>query len=120
MRAHADVIRTLVDDFNQRSPIDIDRVFAPEFSLDQAGTGASRSGLAGARAMTDALYALGHDVRLEILTLVEEGDYVAVRWQLTSNDPAQFRAASMSFYQFVDGLIVRDWGLLVQGGTWER
>lgn len=85
MSTQTNVIHELVRSFNERAQIDVARYFAPEFELDQAGAGPSRSGLAGARDMINALYGLGADVRIEILDMVEEGERVAVRWRITSD-----------------------------------
>ena len=52
----------------------MERYFTPDFELDDPSWGARRSGLEGARAMCDALRAVGENVQLEILHIIEQGD----------------------------------------------
>lgn len=117
MSAHCDLLRELVARFNQRQPIEVSRYFAENFRLDQPG-GADRVGLAGAQEIIDALYALGDCVRLEILTLVEQGQYVAVRWQVEGMRGG-VASAMMAMYRFEGGRIADDWGLAV-GAPWRN
>jgi len=111
MSAHTEILRELVARFNQRQPIEVERYFAPTFRLAQPN-GAHREGLAGARAMVDALCALGEHVRLEILAMVEQDDLVAVRWQVTGMSGGA-ASAMMAMYRFEAGRIVDDWGIAV-------
>lgn len=79
MSTHTDVLRELIARFNERKPIEIERYFTPDFEFDDPRSGARRSGHDGARAMANALAELGESVRLEILRMVEQDDFVAVR-----------------------------------------
>jgi predicted SnoaL-like aldol condensation-catalyzing enzyme len=110
MSIQTEALRELVSLFNRRQPIEIERFFAPDFRLDQPG-GVHRVGLAGAREMAAALHAMGESARLEILEMIEQGDLVAVRWQV-SGLPGP-NVAMMAMYRFVDGRITDDWGIAV-------
>lgn len=120
MSAQTDLLRMLTRMFNERAEIDVERYFTPDFELDQAGAGASRSGLAGARDMVNALYALDPGIQLEILATIEEGDCVAVRWQVTSTESPDFRGAMLAMYRFVAGRIAEDWGVGARPAAWRR
>jgi len=115
LSTHSQLLRELVARFNERQSIEVERYFAPNFQLRQPG-GRDRAGLAGARDMIDALVALGEQVHLRILAMVEQDDHVAVRWQVEGLQ-AGAAAAMMGIYRFEAGLIVEDWGLAV-GAPW--
>jgi predicted SnoaL-like aldol condensation-catalyzing enzyme len=104
-------MRELVELFNQRRPIEVERYFAPTFRLRQPN-GPNREGLAGARDMIDGLFALGEQAQLTILAIVEEGDHIAVRWQVDGMTGCA-TAAMMAMYRFEAGRIVDDWGIAV-------
>lgn len=117
MSDQTDVLHELIRCFNAREPIDIARYFTPDFELDDPGSGARRSGHAGARDMAEAVAKLGHEVKLEILHMIEQGDYVAVRYAVTSRG-AEPRAM-MGLYRFVDARIAEDWGISTHS-PWRR
>ena len=51
-------------------------------------------------------------INLEILDMIEEGDRVAVRWQLTTSyDGRPFEQSIMAIYRFENGRIAEDWGI---------
>jgi hypothetical protein len=47
--------------------------------------------------------------------MIEEGDRVAVRWQLTAtyDDGKPYERSIMSIYRFENGRIAEDWGLSI-------
>ena len=50
--------------------------------------------------------------------MIEEGDRVAVRWQLTATyDGKPFEESIMAIYRFEDGRITEDWGIPIRA-TW--
>lgn len=112
---HGELLRELVARFNAHQSIEVERYFAPNFQLWQPG-GPDRAGLAGAKDMIDALHALGDQVHLTILAMVEQDDHVAVRWQFEGLRDGT-AAAGMAIYRFEAGRIVEDWGL-VAGTPW--
>ena len=52
-------------------------------------------------------------INVEILDMIEEGDRVAVRWQLTAtyDDGKPYERSIMAIYRFEDGRIAEDWGI---------
>lgn len=119
MSRQTEVMRELIDGFNRGQPLDVERYFTPDFELDDPSAGVRRSGHAGARAMADALAAIGKNMKLEILHMIEQDDYVAVRYLATWEGANPGASAMIAFYRFVDGRIAEDWGV----GTrvpWQR
>ena len=51
--------------------------------------------------------------KVEILDMIEEGDRVAVRWQLTAtyDDGKPYDRSIMAIYRFENGRIAEDWGI---------
>lgn len=119
MSVQTDVLHTLVATFNEGAPIEVERFFTPDFQLDDPGAGAWRTGHDGARDMANALAAWGPNTRLEILHMIEQDDYVAVRYRATSDGPGNTAAAMIAFYRFVDGRIAEDWGVSTRA-PWRR
>lgn len=111
MSQQTELMRELIARFNRGESIEVERYFTPDFELDDPGAGVSRSGHAGARAMCDALAAIGENVQLQILHMIEEADHVAVRYLATWQGPNAGSAAMIGMYRFVDGRIARDWGV---------
>jgi SnoaL-like polyketide cyclase len=55
-------------------------------------------------------------IKLEILDMIEEGDRVAVRWQLTATyEGKPFEQSIMAIYRFDEGRIAEDWGISIRG-----
>jgi ketosteroid isomerase-like protein len=52
-------------------------------------------------------------IKVEILDMVEEGDRVAMRWQLTATgyDGKPYERSTMAIYRFEDERIAEDWGI---------
>jgi len=54
-------------------------------------------------------------IKLEILDMIEEGDRVAVRWQLTATYQAKpFEQSIMAIYRLENGRIAEDWGISIR------
>jgi ketosteroid isomerase-like protein len=54
-------------------------------------------------------------IKLEILDMIEEGDRVAVRRQLTATYAGRpFEQSIMAIYLFENGRIAEDWGISVR------
>jgi len=54
-------------------------------------------------------------INLEILDMIEEGDRVAVRWQLTASyDGRSFEQSILAIYRFENGRIAEDWGISIR------
>lgn len=120
MSIQTDVLRELLARFNAGEPIEVERYFTPDFELDDPGSGARRSGHDGARAMGQAVSALGPPVKLEIMHMIEQGDLVAVRYAVVGEGPTPPGIGAMiGFYRFVDGKIAEDWGISTRS-PWRR
>jgi SnoaL-like domain len=107
----ADVIHQLVVLFNAGKAIETARFFTEDFRLEDPGAGVIRTGLDGAQRMMEAVRALAHDGRLEVLEIFESGNRVAVRWAY-KGPGANF--AMMAIYEFDGTRIRRDWGILAR------
>ena len=119
MSRQTEVMRELIAKFNRGETIDVERYFTPDFELDDPSVGVRRSGHAGARAMGEALAAIGENVQLKILHMIAQDYCVAVRYLMTWEGDNAGSGASIAFYRFVDGRIAEDWGV----GTrvpWQR
>ena len=63
----------------------------------------------------DRHYSLTPPIKLEILDLIEEGNRVAVRWQLTATYNGEpFEQSILAIYRFEDGRIAEDWGIAIR------
>ena len=119
MPAQTDVIRELASLINARKEIPIARFFTEDFRLNDPGAGIWLEGHDGAQDMVEMVLDFGSGAKLEILDMVEQGNRVAVRWQLATEGAPNARSASMlAIYRFVDGRIAQDWGISV-GVPWE-
>jgi predicted SnoaL-like aldol condensation-catalyzing enzyme len=73
-------------------------------------------GHAGASQLLETFRTLTPPVNYSILDMIEEGDRVAVRWQLSAiyhDEPLQL--AMLAIYRFEDGRIAEDWGIPIRG-----
>lgn len=119
MSQQTDLIHELVAHFNRGERIAVERYFTPAFELDDPGSGARRSGHAGASAMCEALAAFGEGVQIEVLHLLEQDDHVAVRLRVTWAGANQGSAAMIGIYRFEGGRIAEDWGVSTRA-PWRR
>jgi ketosteroid isomerase-like protein len=97
---------------------DVDRIadwFTEDFRLHEPGASPTPAGHEGARQMRASFRRLSPPINLEILDMIEEGDRVAVRWQLTGTyDGKPFEQSIMAIYRFENGRIAEDWGVSVR------
>jgi len=119
MARNADVLRELIALFNRGESVDVARYFTPDFELDDPAFGVGRSGHEGALAMWHAMAAVGENVQLEILHVVEDDDYLAVRYHAHWQGQQPGVAAMIAMYRFVDGRIAEDWGVSTRA-AWRR
>lgn len=119
MSQNTELMHELIARFNRGETIEVERYFTPDFELDDPAWGARRSGLEGARAMCEALRAIGENVQLEVLHMIEQGDLVAIRYLGTWQGPQAGSASMIAFYRFVDGKIAEDWGVSTRS-PWQR
>ena len=86
--------------------------FTEDFRLHEPGAPALPAGHEGARQMRARFRALSPPIKLEILDMIEEGDRVAVRWQLTATYQGRpFEQSIIAIYRFEKDRIAEDWGI---------
>jgi predicted SnoaL-like aldol condensation-catalyzing enzyme len=119
MSRQTDLLREIIERFNRGETLEVERYFTPDFELDDPAFGVRRSGIEGARAMCEAMAAVGENVQLKILHMIEQDDHVAVRFLGTWQGVQPGSAAMIAFYRFVDGRIAEDWGISTRA-PWQR
>jgi ketosteroid isomerase-like protein len=111
MSRQKDLLREIAAAVNSGAPNRISDWFTGDFRLHEPSAPALPAGHAGASQMLARFRALAPPINLEILDMVEEGDRVAVRWQLTAMyDGKPFERSLMAIYRFEEGRITEDWG----------
>ena len=91
--------------------------FTEDFQLHEPGKPALPVGHEGARQMREMgrqmRAGLQTSINVEALDMIEEGDRVAVRWQLTATyqDGRPYERSIMAIYRFENGRIAEDWGI---------
>ena len=123
MSRQKDLLREIVAATRSGAPDRISDWFTEDFRLHEPGEPALPVGHEGARQMREKGREKGRQIRaglktplkLEILDMIEEGDRVAVRWQVTAtyNDGKPYGQSIMSIYRFENGRIAEDWGMAV-------
>ena len=94
--------------------------FTEDFRLHEPGRTALPVGHAGATEMLTRSRLLRPPVRFEALDMVEEGDRVAVRWELSATwEGKLFEEAILAIYRFDGGRIAEDWGVSFRA-LWPR
>jgi ketosteroid isomerase-like protein len=115
MSQQKDMLREMAAAHNTGSPDRIDEWFTEDFRLHEPGALPSIVGHEGARQMRARFRVLTPPIKLEILDMVEEGDRVAVRWQLTANYLGEhFEQSILAIYRFEQGRIAEDRGIAVK------
>lgn len=115
MSQQKDLLREIAAAINAGSAYHISDWFTEDFRLHQPPAPALPAGHAGATQMLERSRTLLPPVSFEILDMVEEGDRVAVRWQLTATyDGNPFVESIMAIYRFEEGRIAEDWGIPIR------
>ena len=100
---------------NSGAPDRIGDWFTEDFRLHEPGTPLLPVGHEGASQMRARFRTLTPPINLEILDMIEEGDRVAVRWQLTATyEGRPFEQSIIAIYRFENGRIAEDWGISVR------
>jgi ketosteroid isomerase-like protein len=93
--------------------------FTEDFRLHEPGKPALPVGHEGARQMREGdrqmRTGLKPPINVEALDMIEEGNRVAVRWQLTAtyDDGQPYERSIMAIYRFENGRIAEDWGISI-------
>jgi ketosteroid isomerase-like protein len=114
MSQQQDLLREIAAASNSGAPDRISDWFTEDFRLHAPGA-PTLLGHPGASQMRARFRTLISPINLEILDMVEEGDRVAVRWQLTATyDGKPFEQSIMAIYRFEGGRIAEDWGISIR------
>jgi predicted SnoaL-like aldol condensation-catalyzing enzyme len=115
MSQQKELLRDLAAAHNSSAPDRISDWFTEDFRLHEPGAPALPTGHEGASRMRARFRTLTPPIKLEILDMVEEGDRVAVRWQLTASyEGKPFDQSIMAIYRFEKGRIAEDWGISIR------
>jgi ketosteroid isomerase-like protein len=93
--------------------------FTEDFRLHEPGKPALSVGHEGARQVREASRqnrmraGVETPAKVEILDMIEEGDRVTVRWQVTATarDGNPYERSILAIYRFESGRIAEDWGI---------
>jgi ketosteroid isomerase-like protein len=119
MSQQKELLREIAAATGSGGPDRISNWFTEDFRLHEPGKSVLPVGHEGARQMREAgrqtRAGLGTPVNVEILDMIEEGDRVAVRWQLaaTDHDGKPYEQSIMAIYRFENGRIAEDWGIAI-------
>jgi predicted SnoaL-like aldol condensation-catalyzing enzyme len=116
MSRQKDLLREIAAATSQGGAADrISEWFTEGFRLHEPGKTALPVGHEGARLMRSFLRTLKPPIEVEILDMIEEGDRVAVRLQVTATykDGKPSQRSIMAIYRFENGRIAEDWGIAI-------
>ena len=112
MSQQKELLRELAAAHNSGAHDRVSDWFTEDFRLHEPGAPALPVGHEGARQMRARFKTLTPPRKLEILDMIEQGDRVAVRWQLTATyEGRAFEQSIMAIYRFENGRIAEDWGI---------
>ena len=115
MSQQKDLLREIAAASNSGAADRISDWFTADFRLHELGALTLPEGYPGASQMRARFRTLMPPINLAILDMVEEGDRVAVRWQLTATyDRKPFEQSIMAIYRFEEGRIAEDWGASIR------
>lgn len=125
MSRQTELLREICAALNSGAPFRISDWFTEDFRLHEPGKPSLPAGHEGARQMMET----GRQKRLragiqtpakaEILDMIEEGDRVAVRWEVTARNDNPYEGSCVAIYRFENGRIAEDWGI-VAPALWNR
>jgi ketosteroid isomerase-like protein len=112
MSQQKELLREMAAAHNSGAPDRITEWFTEDFRLHEPGAPALPAGHEGANRMRARFRTLTPPIKLEMLDMIEEGDRVAVRWQLTATyEGRPFEQSIIAIYRFENGRIAEDWGI---------
>ena len=118
MSQQKDLLREIAAATGSGAPDRISDWFTEDFRLHEPGKPVLPVGHEGARQMREAgrqtRAELRTPVNVEILDMIEEGDRVAVRWQVTAtaHNGNPYEGSCVAIYRFENGRIAEDWGIV--------
>jgi ketosteroid isomerase-like protein len=119
MSQQKDLLREMAAAHTSGAPDRISDWFTEDFRLHEPGKPALPVGHEGARQMLEGgrqiRAGLKTPVKVEARDMIEEGDRVAVRWELTAtyDDGKPYERSIMAIYRFENGRIAEDWGISI-------
>ena len=115
MSQQKNLLREIAAAINAGSEFRIAEWFTDDFRLHQPDAPSLAVGHAGASEMLARARRLVPPINFEMLDMVEEGDRVAVRWQLTATYGGKpFEESIIAIYRFKRGRIAEDWGIPIR------
>ena len=118
MSRQTDLLREIAAAMSSGAPDRISNWFTEDFRLHEPGKPALPVGPEGARQMMEAgrqnrmRAGIRTPAKVEILDMIEEGDRVAVRWQVTPRNDNPYEGSCVAIYRFENGRIAEDWGIV--------
>ena len=118
MSRQTDLLREITAAMNSGAPYRIREWFTEDFRLHEPGKPALPVGHEGARQMMETSRrnrlraGIKTPAKVEILDMIEEGDRVAVRWQVCAIGDNPDEGSCVAIYRFENGRIAEDWGIV--------
>jgi ketosteroid isomerase-like protein len=120
MSRQTDLLREIAASMSSGAPDRISDWFTEDFRLHEPGKVTLPAGHEGARQMMEAgrqnriRAGVPTPAKAEILDMIEEGDRVAVRWEVTATarDGTPYQGSCVAIYRFESGRIAEDWGIV--------
>jgi len=113
-----DLLREIAAAMNEDASYRISDWFTEDFRLHEPGKPALPVGHEGARQMMEAgrqnrmPAGVQTPAKVEILDMIQEGDRVAVRWQVNPIADNPYEGSCVAIYRFENGRIAEDWGIV--------
>jgi len=113
-----DLLREIAAAINAGASYRISDWFTEDFRLHEPGKPALPVGHEGARQMMEAgrqnrmPAGVQTPAKVEILDMIQEGDRVAVRWQVNPIADNPYEGSCVAIYRFENGRIAEDWGIV--------
>ena len=119
MSLQKDLLREIAAAMSAGAPDRISDWFTEDFRLHEPGKPALPIGHEGARQMMEAgrqnrmRAGVQMPAKVEILDMIEEGNRVAVRWQVTATagNGNPYEGSCVAICRFANGRIAEDWGI---------
>ena len=118
MTQQKDLLREIAAAMNEDASYRISDWFTEDFRLHEPGKPALPVGHEGARQMMEAgrqnrmPAGVQTPAKVEILDMIQEGDRVAVRWQVNPIADNPYEGSCVAIYRFENGRIAEDWGIV--------
>jgi predicted SnoaL-like aldol condensation-catalyzing enzyme len=110
------VLQEIAQVIEAGGPFRTEKWFTADFRLIEPAKPNWPRGYEGANKLLELFRTLTPPLQFTALDMIEEGDRIAVRWQLSvSHNGEPLHIASMAIYRFQDERIAEDWGIPIRG-----